>query len=112
MDINQLFPSKYLKGADLKAPATVTIAAVKAESMYKPGEGNVTKFVLYVQNGSKGVVLTRPLAMGIAQALAEPDTDNWPGRRVVLYPVPMTVAGSPCVAIRARAAANQEAKNE
>lgn len=109
MDINQLFPSKYLKGADLKAPTTVTIASVKAESMYKPGEGNVTKYVLYAQNGSKGVVLTRPLAVGIAQALGESDTDKWAGHKVVLFPVPMTVAGSPCVAIRARAA-NQEAK--
>lgn len=110
MDINQLFPSKYLKGADLKAPTTVTIAAVKPESMYKPGEGNVTKYVLYVVNGSKGVVLSRPLALQIAQALGEPDTDNWPGRRVVLFPVPMTVAGAACVAIRARAAAAQEVK--
>ena len=107
MNVNDLFPSKYLKGADLKGPVTVTIAKVQPESMYKPGEGQTTGYVLYCEKASKGVILSRPLAMGIAQALGETDTDKWPGRQVTLYPQPMTVAGVARVAIRARAANGQ-----
>jgi hypothetical protein len=99
-----MFPSKYLRGAELTAPVTVTIASIKPETMYKPGAGNVTGFVLYCEKASRGVVLTRPLALAIAQALGDPDTDTWPGKRIELYPQAMTVAGKAQVAIRARAA--------
>jgi hypothetical protein len=104
VNVNTMFPSKYLRGAELTAPVTVTIARVVQETMYKPGAGTVAGWVLYCEKASRGVVLTRPLALGIAQALGDPDTDNWTGKQVTLYPQAMTVAGVPRVAIRARAA--------
>lgn len=104
MNISEMFPSKYLNGADLKAPVTVTIAGVKPEPVYRPGQGKVSAFVLYCEKATKGVILSRPLAAQIAQALGEPDTDNWGGRQVTLYPESMVVAGTPRVAIRARPA--------
>lgn len=109
MNVNDLFPSKYLRGAELKGPVTVTIAAVKPESMYKPGQGQVTGYVLYCVSAKRGVVLGRALALQIAQAIGEPDTDKWAGHQVILFPQPMTVAGRDLIAIRARAAAPQPA---
>jgi hypothetical protein len=104
MNVNDIFPSKYLRGGDLAAPVTVTIASVTSERMYKPGVGETTGYVLHCEKAKKGVVLTRPLALGIAQALGEPDTDKWQGKQVTLYPEPMRVAGRDLIAIRARAA--------
>lgn len=104
MKVNDMFPSKFLKGEDLGRPVTVTIARVVAERMYKPGQGEITGFVLYAQGATKGVVLSKPLAEGIAQALGESDTDNWPGKQIELYPQKMQVAGRNVTAIRARAA--------
>jgi hypothetical protein len=104
MNVNEMFPSKYMKGSDLKGPTTVTILEVKPERIYKPGEGQITGYILFCEKASKGIVLTKPLAMSIAAALGEQDTDNWHGRQVVLYPQPMTVAGRNLVAIRARGA--------
>lgn len=102
MNVNQAFPSKYLKGADLHGAVTVTIERVVKESMYKPGEGRSDVWVMYCQKATRGVVLGRPLALAIAEAVGEPDMDKWPGHQVQLYPQPMTVAGRDVVAIRAR----------
>lgn len=107
MNVNQMFPSKYLKGSELTGPVTVTIASIHKEQSYKPGEGKTDIFVLYCERAKRGVVLTKPLAFSIAEALGEPDTDRWTGRAVVLYPQVMSVAGQQVTAIRARAAAAQ-----
>lgn len=107
-NVNDLYPSRFLHGADLKGPVTVTIQRLGREKVYKPGEGQSEALVLYVVNGSRGVVLSKPLAFSIAEALGEPDTDNWPSKRVILYPQPMTVAGRDIIAIRARKAAEPQ----
>ncbi len=105
MNVTEMFPSKYLKGSELKGPVTVTIARIVKESIYRPGEGKVDGWVLYCEKASRGVVLSKALAMSIAAALNDTETDHWVGRQVVLYPQPMTVAGRNQVAIRARPAA-------
>lgn len=104
MDVNMMFPSRFLKGSELSGPVAVTIEDIKVESVYKPGEGKTEVFVLYCRNARRGVVLSKPLALSIAQALGERNTDNWTGRAVTLFPQPMKVAGRDLVAIRARAA--------
>jgi hypothetical protein len=106
MKVNEMFPSRYLKGCDLSGPVTVTIASVEPAEFYRPGEGKVLGYVLYCEKASKGVVLSKPLAVGISKALGEDDTDNWTGRQVVLYPQAMRVAGIDRIAIRGRAVNN------
>lgn len=102
MNVNDMFPSKYLKGVDLQGQITVTIAGVKIEKVYKPGEGQTDIYVLMCEKATKGVILTKPLAKQIAVICGSLNTDDWKGKRVTLYPEPMTVAGQDCTAIRAR----------
>ena len=102
MNVNNMFPSRFLKGKDLTGPVTVTIDKVVTEQLYRPGEGKVDAFVMYCQKASRGVVLNRILALQIAEAVGEPDTANWGGKQVVLYAQPMTVAGKAVSPIRAR----------
>ena len=105
MKLKEMFPRKYATGEDLagKTP-TVTIAGVAVEKMRpSPQSTEVQKFVIYFQETKKGVVLSRTLAQQIARAVGSDDTDNWPGKRLKLYPEPMTVAGVNRVAIRAKA---------
>lgn len=109
MKVNDMFPSRFLRGADLSAPVTVTIARVVTERMYKPGAGEVDGYVLYCEKASKGIVLSKGLALTIAQALGAEDTDQWTGRAVILFPQPMRVGGRDLVAIRAKAATNGKA---
>lgn len=105
MKLNDLFPSKFVRGEDLGGKSfTVTIARLAAERM-RPNAGSpeVEKFVLYTHEGHKGIILSRTLARQITQATGCEDTDQWPGKRIVIYPEGVTVAGAARVAIRARA---------
>jgi hypothetical protein len=103
MKISDMYPSKYLRGDDLSGPVTVVIAGIETAEFYRPGEGKVRAFVLKCEKASKGVILSRPLAEGIAQALGSDETNDWTGKQVVLYAQPMRVAGQERIAIRARA---------
>ncbi len=104
MNISDMYPSRFLKGSDLKGPVTVTIAGVKAETMHNPRKGEITGWVLYCEKASKGVVLSKTLAQQISSILGEPDTDNWPGKRIILYPESVRVGPETKIGIRARAA--------
>lgn len=109
MKLSDMFPRKYANGADFGGRAvTVTIARVNGELMHAPGSPETTKYVLYTQEGKKGIVLSRTLAGQIAAALGSDDTDDWSGKRITLYPEPVNVAGVARVAIRAAPAPSTE----
>ena len=109
MNIEEMFPSRFLRGSDLSGPVTVVIAEVRQERVYSRWEGERDVFVLYCEKARRGVVLSKPLALSIAQALGENETERWSGRTISLYPQPMKVAGRELVVIRARAAEKQPA---
>ena len=116
MKLNEMFPSRYVKGQDLQGRAvTVTIASVQPERMRpNPQSPELEKYVLYTVGGKKGIVLSKTLATQIAQALESDESEDWIGKQVMLFPKPMTVAGVQRVAIRARKLTNyeQHANNE
>jgi hypothetical protein len=109
MKVQDIFPTKYAGGEDLQGKAwTVTIDSVEFELMRpSPHSPEVEKPVLYTREGRKGFVMGRTLALQIAEALGEDDTDRWQGRKIVIYPEPMIVAGEARVAVRARAVAEE-----
>ena len=67
-----------------------------------PSAPLVQKFVLHFQNTHKGVILSRTLAQQIAEATGSDDADLWIGKRITIFPQPMTVAGKKRVAIRVK----------
>lgn len=104
MNVNQMFPSKYVSGSDLDPEGVkVTIVTVRQEKMMRPGTGEVDGWVLVCENARRGVVLSGALARQIAEAVGSYETDDWPGKSVVLFPVDMVVYGRSVTAIRARA---------
>jgi hypothetical protein len=108
--LKEMFPSKYVTGGDLGGRSfPVTIARVQAEKMRaSAGSAEETGWVLYFAESKtgKGIVLRRTLAGQIARALGSEDTDEWTGKKIVIYPEAVTVAGVPRVAIRARVYTN------
>ena len=81
MNIDQAFPSKYLRAADiLGQEVPVSISHVTAEQM---ADGQ-TKPVLFFQGKEKGVVLNRINAATIGGAYG-PETTAWAGFPVVLF---------------------------
>ena len=108
MKLSDMFPRKYASGEDLGGKTTtLTIATVRTEKMRpQAGAPEQTKYVVYFENATKGVILCKTLAYEIADAIGcdeeEDITNCWPGKKVTLYPQPMTVAGKRRIAIRAR----------
>lgn len=86
MKISQMFPSQYASAADLGGKeVALEIAGIKTETVHREkGEENV--FVLYFKGATKGIILSRRLAMEISAAVGSDDTDHWAGKRIAIYP--------------------------
>lgn len=103
MNINDQFPSKFLKAADLNGgEAVVTIKDCIVESI-----GEDKRPVLYFAGKEKGVVLNKTNATNISDAYGG-DTDEWVGKKVVLYTAYVDFQGRSMEAIRIRPAKSNE----
>jgi hypothetical protein len=87
MNLNEIYPSKFLRGADLGGKsALVVIERVEMDSFYdSERRENVQKPVLFFKGKNKGVVLSKTLAYGIADIVGSEDTDTWVGKTIILY---------------------------
>jgi arabinogalactan endo-1,4-beta-galactosidase len=102
MNINEAFPSKYLKAADLKGGSpTVVIERVEMEML-----GDDRKMVVYFQGKQKGLVTNKTNANTIADMYGD-DTDDWIGNKIVLIEAMVDFQGKTGPAIRIRAPAKQ-----
>ena len=101
MKINQAFPSKYIKAADLGGKEfTLAIAKVQIEDVGGQGSEEY-KPVLYFDGRTKGVVLNRTNATAIANRYGD-DTDDWTGKDVIIYPDTVMFQGKMVDCIRMR----------
>jgi hypothetical protein len=100
---DDVFPSKYLKCADLNGkPITVTIEHAPLETLKSPEGKEQNKTVLYFRGAKK----TLPLNITNWDAVAEvagDDTEDWPGKKLELYPARTQMAGKTVDCIRIRA---------
>ena len=101
MKISQLFPSKYVKAADLEGRnVTLTITKLVVEEMGH-GTEKEQKPVVYFQKATKGLVLNRTNAMIIASLYGD-ESNEWAGKRITIYPTKVRAFGSmqDCVRVR------------
>lgn len=106
MHINEAFPSKYVRAADLKnSEVTVVIATVDVENI-SPTE---RKLVMTFQGKQKGMVLNKTNANRIAYVYGN-DTDDWIGKEIVLYPEMVEFQGRMVEAIRVKPPLKKPAK--
>lgn len=97
MNVNDQFPSKYLKAADLKGRRLqVKISEVLKEAI----NDKDMKIVAYFNGKEKGLVLNKTNATSIAEIAQSPETDNWVNVDVVLYPTKTMYSGQMVDAIR------------
>jgi hypothetical protein len=101
-DIRDAFPSKYLKASDLKgAQVTVVIDRVEYEAV---GQDRQMKPILYFDGKDKGLVLNKTNCNAIIQISESPDTDDWKGLRVLIYPTETAFGGEQVECIRIKRA--------
>lgn len=103
MHIDQLYPSRFLRCADLNGqPMRVTVEGLKREDI-----GGELKVVLTFTNGGKAMVLNKTNAKAVAKALGN-ETSAWRGKAIVLVPAQVDFKGDIVDAIRVRPASPQE----
>jgi len=96
MKIDSLFPSKYLRASDLDGDTPVTMKSLIMEEINQE-----EKPVLYFGEEAKGLVLNKTNGK-IIGSLHGSETDNWPGKRIILYPTEVDFRGETVDAIRVR----------
>jgi len=98
MDINALFPSNYLKAADLQGQARrVTIASCAPEQLW---QGEI-KPALSFREVPKKLILNKTNGMLIAASYGT-ETSAWAGRELELFPDTVMFQGQVVPAIRVR----------
>jgi hypothetical protein len=94
MTRDEVFPSRYLKAADLKGkPRTVTIESAPYETLKSLDGKETHKIVLYFKNAEKALPLNATNFDAVCNATGCPDTEDWPGQRIELYPTRTTMGG-------------------
>ena len=105
--MHQMFPSRWLAAADLEdQDRTYTITDVTQE-LIGQGEDQDHKWVVSFREVDKGLVLNKTNATSQASCLGD-DTDDWLGRKVVLYSTEVQFSGRMVEAIRVREKATRQ----
>lgn len=101
MNINNAFPSKWLKSGDLEdGDLTLTIKSVEQEEVGQ-GEDAEQKPIVHFQEVEKGMVLNKTNANTIS-SLYGPETDGWVGKKISLFSTEVDFGGKQTLAIRIR----------
>ena len=102
MKKDEVFPSKYLKAADLGGkPLVVTIDRAVLETLKSPEGKSQEKTVV----SFRGLKKTLPLNLTNWNSIADicgDDTDDWPGHQIELYPTTTEMGGKAVDCIRVR----------
>ena len=97
MNIEEAFPSKWVKASDLKgSTAVVKIATVKLEKI-----GEDQRAILYFVGKDKGLVLNKSNKKKLVELFGS-ETDEWTGQSVELFTIMTEYQGEPVDAIRLR----------
>ncbi len=100
-NINDSFPSNYLKASDLGGrPVVVTIRSVEFEPV---GRDKEIKGVVYFVGKKKGVVLNKTNARKITEIAGSALTEEWQGTAIAIYPTETEFAGEMVECIRVKA---------
>ena len=108
MNINTVFPSKYIKSAEVPEEGiSLRIERVDVEVVDGKAE---RKPVVYFSKAKKGLVLNVTNAKKITGIVGSPDTDAWAGHTITLYRSETEFAGETVDCIRVRTAKNGKAQ--
>tara|TARA_Y100000310_G_scaffold324033_1_gene385368 strand:- start:3153 stop:3545 length:393 start_codon:yes stop_codon:yes gene_type:complete len=97
MDMNNCFPSKWLKASDLQGQAMTY--AMQHVQMEEVGSGQ--KPVLYFQGQQKGLVLNKVNTNSIS-SIYGPESNNWQGQQITLFPSVTDYQGASVDCIRVK----------
>lgn len=96
MNIDSLFPSKFLKASDLEdSQKALTISGISIEDL----QDGSRKPALSFKETDKQLILNKVNATTISSSYGK-NTDQWAGKRVILFSVPVSFQNKLVDAIR------------
>lgn len=99
-NINDAFPSNYLKASDLQGrELVVTILKVTFEAV---GREKEMKAVIYFEGKQKGIVLNKTNAKKIIEITGSAITEEWGGCQIKIYPTETEFGGETVDCIRVK----------
>ncbi len=105
MHINQLKNSNFLKKEDVGEAALVTISTVTEENVAKEGATPEMKWAIHFDEFDKPMILNSTNGQLIAKITGSEESDEWSGKKIVLYHDPNVSFGGKLIGgIRVRAA--------
>ena len=106
MHIDLMYPSKFVKCADLLGkPAVVTIASVKLDEIQTVDGKKSKKAVVTFEKTEKAWVMNKTCAKVIKKTYGA-ETNNWIGKRIELYPTTCEAFGEIVDCVRVRVPVN------
>lgn len=103
MNINDLFPSKWLKKEDVSQPRVVTINRIGREEMNDDGGKKMKAIVVFMEPDVKPMILNKGNGEAIAELYGS-DTDAWTGKKIEIYVDPnVMMSGKRVGGLRIRA---------
>ena len=103
--VSELFPSRFLKAADLKG-RTVKVKIQKVE-VEEIGQDKDEKPVIYFEGVERGLVMNKTNGVAIAEIHGDA-TDDWTGKEIEIFSMMVPYQGQNVAAIRVRAVAEPE----
>lgn len=111
MHINQLKDSKFLKKEDCGQGILVTIKGLTQENIAMEGQAQEMVWLLHFMENVKPLVFKPVNQQLTALAVGSEETDDWIGKKIVLFHDPtITMSGKIVGGIRVRAPRNQAPK--
>lgn len=102
MRMRDALPGRYLTGDDLDEAVVVTIDRVVLESFRDPRTRvEARKPVMYFQRAKRGLIVNRTNWRAVSDLYGD-ESDNWPGKRIVLAPMMVDAYGKQTKAVRVR----------
>ena len=92
--VSEMIVSKFLRKEDFDEDRVMTIKGVKLEDM--PGDNSDQKWVLYLREEAKGMVMNITTIRVLEQAYGD-DSENWIGQKVKVYVDPNVSFGGKVV---------------
>ena len=112
MNVNDLFPSKYLSAADLQGQEfRLTIQDIYLGTLDNDEGGQQQKPVVRFANAKKEMVLNKTNASAIAASYGD-DTAGWVGRDIILFSMMVDFKGRQMAGLRVRIPSDTAAQQQ
>ena len=101
MNVNDMFPSRYLKADDLRGQEVAVVIGRCQEEDIGQGAQQGHEHVLYFHGKKKGLVLNQVNGRTIAGQHGV-DSEDWIGKQIVLFPTQTPFQGKqvPCIRVK------------